>query len=79
MNWAEMFFNAALVVIAVVTCNGGDPIKEPYKIDVCLVASGPEAEDMTTNLWDDQIDVYFKKYPGSYCGRCQSERACPEK
>lgn len=74
----ELIFNAALIVVAVVTCSGGDPLKEPYRINACLVASGPEAEDMTTELWSDQVEVYFKKYPGSYCGKCGQEVKCPK-
>lgn len=78
MNLAELIFNVTLIVIAVMTCSGGDPLKEPYRVDVCLVASGPSGEDMSTNIWSDQIDRYFKKYPDSYCGKCGDARECPK-
>jgi hypothetical protein len=74
---AEAIFAAGIIVMAVLIGNE-DPIKTPYRIDVCLVASGPNAEDVTTNLWSDQIKVYFEKYPNSYCGRCGQKRECPK-
>ena len=77
MSIAEMIWVAAICVMAVIV-GGEDPIKQPYRLDVCLVASGPEGEDMDTNIWSDQIEVYFKKYPGSYCGKCGAEKACPK-
>jgi len=53
---------------------------KPYRVDVCLVASGPDGEDVTTNLWSDQIKRYFERYPGSYCSKCESsyKGSCPE-
>lgn len=72
----ELIFTAAIIVLAVIA-GEQDPIKEPFRVDVCLVASGPEGEDMTTNIWNDQIEAYFKRYPGSYCGRCGNKRECP--
>lgn len=47
------------------------------RVPVCLVKSGPNSEDMSTNVWSDQVDEYFKQYPGSYCGTCGSATACP--
>lgn len=44
------------------------------RITVCLVASSACANDRTTNVWSDQKDWYFKKYPGSYEGRCTEEK-----
>ena len=43
------------------------------RVDVCLVASSPCAHDRTTNVWFDQKEAYFKRYPGSYEGKCTSE------
>ena len=77
-DWAELMFSLGIAVLAVIV-GGTDPIKKPYKVKVCLVASGPEAEDMTTEIWSDQIERYFERYPGSYCGICGEEpRECPK-
>jgi len=51
---------------------------QPFRVDVCLVASGADAEDVTTNVWSDQIEQYFERWPGSYCGSCGKRRACPK-
>ena len=77
-TFAELIFNVALITVAVIVCSGGDPLKEPYRVDVCLAASGPQGEDMSTYIWSDQIERYFEKYEGSYCGKCGDERKCPE-
>ena len=74
----DLVFNTTLIITAVIFCSGGDPLKEPVRVDVCLVASGADAEDVSTWIWSDQIERYFAKYPNSYCGKCGDERKCPE-
>jgi hypothetical protein len=76
MNWVEVIFASAILVLAFFSSQTEE--NRPYRVDVCLVASGLNGEDMSTNIWSDQIDAYFKRYPGSYCGRCGSERKCPK-
>lgn len=48
----------------------------PQRVTVCLVASSPCHHDRTTNVWEDQVDAYFDRYPGSYRGKC--EGSCSE-
>lgn len=43
------------------------------RVTVCLVASSKCYHDRTTNIWGDQIEQYFERYPGSYRGKCTSE------
>lgn len=76
-NLFDILFTGAIVTLALIA-GTKDPIKEPFRVKVCLVASGPNGEDVTTEVWDDQLDRYFEKYPGSYCGPCDSPRACPK-
>lgn len=76
MDWPGMLFTAALIVMAI--WSGKNPVHEPFRVDVCLVKSGPNGEDVSTNIWNDQIEMYFKRYPGSHCGTCTKEVACPK-
>lgn len=46
----------------------------PRRITVCLVKSGPDHKDMTTNIWEDEKPQYFKRYPGSYIGKCKEKK-----
>ena len=73
----DLIWTAGIIVLFAII-GPDDPLKEPYRIDVCLVASGPSAEDMSTNIWSDQVERYFEKYPGSYCGKCGAEEKCPK-
>lgn len=75
-NIFGIIYSGVIVTLAVIA-GKVDPIKEPFRVDVCLVASGPNGEDMDTNIWNDQIERYFEKYPGSYCGKCGAEKECP--
>lgn len=52
--------------------------ERPYRVPMCLVGSGPNGEDMDSNVWSDMIDQYRERYPGSHCGTCAKERACPK-
>lgn len=72
----EIIWTAAIILMVAIIGNE-DPLKEPYRVDVCLVKSGPNGEDVTTNLWNDQIERYFEKYPDSYCGTCPEPQDCP--
>ena len=76
MRWAEVIFAVAIGVCGYFSQRTEE--NTPDRVDVCLVASGPDAEDVSTNIWSDQIEAYFRKYPGSYCGKCGSERKCPK-
>lgn len=49
-----------------------------YPIKVCLVGSGMAGEDMSTTVERHEIEIYFERYPGSYCGTCGSEVECPK-
>lgn len=51
--------------------------EQPYHVPMCLVASGPNGEDMDINVWSDYITRYKERHPGSYCGKCGAERQCP--
>ncbi len=43
------------------------------RVTVCLVASSKCHHDRTTNVWGDQIEWYFDRYPESHRGKCTSE------
>ena len=52
------------------------------RVTVCLVASSPCHHDRTTNVWGDQVEKYFERYPGSYRGKCtgvETEDSCLSK
>ena len=48
------------------------------RIIVCLARSSPCYHDRTTNVWGDQLEQYFEKYPGSYRGECVGDCASHE-
>ena len=41
------------------------------RITVCLAKSSRCRNDRTTNVWSDQVELYFKWYPNSYVGKCK--------
>ncbi len=43
------------------------------RVTVCLAISSPCHHDRTSNVWGDQVEQYFDRYPGSHRGRCTSE------
>ena len=43
------------------------------RVVVCLAMSSRCHHDRTTNVWADQVEQYFDRYPGSYRGKCDSE------
>lgn len=45
------------------------------RVTVCLARSSPCHHDRTTNIWADQIEQYFERYPGSYRGACSGDCA----
>ena len=66
------------VIFMAVWATGNTPEKEPMRVKVCLVESGYESKDVTTEIWSDQIERYFSVYPGSHCGSCGSRKLkCP--
>jgi hypothetical protein len=67
------------VIAMAVWATGNTPDKEPIRVKVCLVESGPDKQDVTTSVWSDKIDRSFQAYPGSHCGACGSKKLkCPE-
>lgn len=70
----ELIYTGAIVVCAIIA-SGND--KQPYRVPMCLTGSGPNGEDMDTNVWSDFVEKYKERYPGSYCGKCGAERPCP--
>lgn len=72
----QLIFVGALVVAAAVAEQNSE---RPYRVPMCLKASGPAGEDVSTNVWSDMIDEYKKRYPGSTCGSCSEEKPCPSK
>ncbi len=45
----------------------------PQRVKVCLVGSSRCMHDRTTQVWADEIERYFKRYPGSYRGKCREK------
>ena len=45
------------------------------RVAVCLVASSSCAHDRDTNVWADEVEAYFKRYPESYRGKCKGDCA----
>lgn len=76
MDWFSLAFTSAIVICAIFA---GRNDEQPYRVKMCLVESGPNGEDMTSMVWSDYIERYKERYPGSYCGSCGEEKACPSK
>lgn len=72
----ELAFTASVIVCAILA---GQNNERPYRVDMCLVGSGPNGEDMSTEVWTDMIEQYKERYPGSYCGKCGMEKPCPKR
>ena len=72
----ELAYTGAIIVCAIFASQNNT---QPYRVPMCLVASGPNGEDMDSNVWSDMIGQYKERYPGSYCGKCGAEKPCPTK
>lgn len=75
-NIAEAIFNAALVVVAVIICSGGDPLKEPYKTPMCYVTcevfdGTVTCTGKTVEVWSDFLERELAKSEHNYRGRCR--------
>lgn len=44
--------------------------QEPYRISVCLVKSGPKGQDMSTNVWNDQLEAKLGRVLDTWHGSC---------
>ena len=75
-TFAELIFNVALITVAVIVCSGGDPLKEPYKLDMCVVRQ--DGSTVKMEVWSDFVERYQTYYQGSTCGPCGKPRECPK-
>ena len=80
---AEALFNVTLIVVAVVTCTGGDPLKEPYKTPLCYVTcevfnGEVSCNGTTVDVWSDFAGREVKKSEHNYCGACGKPAPCPK-
>jgi hypothetical protein len=80
---AELMFNVALAVVAVITCSGGDPLKEPHKVPMCAVTCDifngqVTCTGITVDVWSDFLAREVKKSEHNYCGACGTPRPCKE-
>lgn len=83
MNIGELIFNAAMIVVTVVTASGGDPLKEPYKTPVCYVTCEVfngmvTCTGKTVDVWSDFVARELKKSEHNYCGACGKPARCPK-
>ena len=79
----DLIFNGAILVMAVLTSSGGDPLKEPHKVPVCYVTcevfnGAVTCSGKTTDVWCDFVNREVGKSEHNYCGRCGTPAPCPK-